>query len=160
MNRALPDPHTYSDDGSVTGRTCARCGEWKIAALFPIDPSRPGRLYAYCLACKAKYMRDRRAAGIAADPDYDRRQNLRRKYGITPEEFDALLDVQGGRCAICGSDIPKHNGGRFVVDHDHETGAVRGLLCGPCNSGLGSFGDDPERLTKAVDYLRNQRRQS
>jgi hypothetical protein len=82
----------------------------------------------------------------------ERTSYLKRKYGITPERYDELLAEQGGVCAICGReprpDISLH------VDHDHETGAIRGLLCFCCNNALGDFEDDYERLAAAVRYLR------
>jgi ribosomal protein L24E len=61
-----------------------------------------------------------------------RRQSLRRRYGLTIEQFDEMLAEQGGVCAICGTDTPLGRG-TFHVDHDHQTGQVRGLLCHPCN---------------------------
>ena len=81
----------------------------------------------------------------------DRAGHLRRRYGITLEDYDRMLETQGGGCAICGrpprTDISLH------VDHDHETGRIRGLLCFPCNNTLGDFKDDPKRLYAAADYL-------
>jgi hypothetical protein len=81
----------------------------------------------------------------------DRRSYLKRKYGITPAQYDQMLAVQGGVCAICGrkprSDISLH------VDHDHETGQRRGLLCFKCNNALGDFRDDIKQLERAVTYL-------
>lgn len=61
-----------------------------------------------------------------------------------------LYTRQEGKCAICGVD-PGY--GQLVLDHDHETNLIRGLLCRPCNSGLGFFKDDPERLRKAAYYI-------
>ena len=81
----------------------------------------------------------------------DRRSHLKRKYRITPEEYDALLEEQGGGCAICGraprEDIALH------VDHEHTTGRIRGLLCFRCNNALGDFDDDHDRLSAALAYL-------
>ncbi len=74
-----------------------------------------------------------------------------RRYGITPIQYDAMLDKQGGVCAICGS--MNGNGRILVVDHDHITEEVRGLLCGKCNLGLGLFSDNPEILLLAYTYL-------
>ncbi len=76
-----------------------------------------------------------------------------RKYGITLADFDALLASQGGACAICKGQ-PNGPGGRFHVDHCHESNKVRGLLCGRCNTAIGLLGDDPERIEKAAVYLR------
>lgn len=69
-----------------------------------------------------------------------------RKYKISAEEFVALIELQGGHCAICPEPWE-------VVDHDHLTGKVRGLLCQLCNRGLGQYGDDPELLMRAAAYL-------
>lgn len=81
----------------------------------------------------------------------NRRSHLQRKYGITPERYDEMLAAQGGGCALCGrpprEDIALH------VDHDHGTGAIRLLLCFPCNNLLGDAGDDPALLEKAASYL-------
>lgn len=77
-----------------------------------------------------------------------RESKRRTLYGIEPHEFDRMLAEQGGACAVCRRER------RLVVDHDHETGAVRGLLCDSCNQGLGKFADDTERLNAAIAYLR------
>lgn len=71
------------------------------------------------------------------------------RYGLTPEHYEALLSAQGGRCAICGG----RPTGNLHVDHDHNTGKVRGLLCGRCNPALGAFQDSPRILLAAVRYL-------
>lgn len=73
----------------------------------------------------------------------------RRKYGITQAEIEALMTMQGGRCALCRvSDADS-------VDHCHVTGRIRSMLCRACNAGLGMFGDDPKLLRAAAAYLRN-----
>lgn len=87
----------------------------------------------------------------------DRHCYLVRKYGITQHDYNALLASQGGVCGICGSDDPsKGRAGNkfFCVDHDHITGRVRGLLCVPCNTGLGRLGDNVASLERAIAYLR------
>lgn len=76
---------------------------------------------------------------------------LRRKYGLTPEEYAAMVEAQGGKCAICGS---SDNGGKpLYVDHDHTTGANRELLCNGCNALLGFAKEAPDVLLAAVQYL-------
>ncbi len=81
----------------------------------------------------------------------DRRSHLKRKYGMTIEEYDAMLEAQGGGCFICGrlprEDISLH------VDHDHSTGKVRGILCFCCNNALADFREDPALFAKAAGYL-------
>jgi hypothetical protein len=81
------------------------------------------------------------------------RKRILSKYGITIEKYDELLQTQNGGCAICGR---TENGRKknFIVDHDHKTEKVRGLLCTQCNAGLGNFRDDPSLLQSAIDYLR------
>lgn len=80
---------------------------------------------------------------------YNRRRVVA-KYGITVELYDSMLAEQGGVCKICG----RSNGKRYMmVDHDHGTGQVRGLLCTNCNCGIGHFCEDRKRLLTAVDYL-------
>ena len=71
---------------------------------------------------------------------------------MTLEDYEALLAAQNGTCAICGHDGPRR-GTRFHVDHDHESGAVRGLLCDTCNKGIGMFGDKRHLLLEAYWYL-------
>lgn len=85
-----------------------------------------------------------------------RRCNLKAAYGMTPAEFDSMLEQQGGGCAICGATDNSHaRNGTLCVDHDHGTNLVRGILCGPCNLGLGKLGDTLDGLMKAVAYLKN-----
>lgn len=78
-------------------------------------------------------------------------RNLRALYGLSLEDYENRLRAQGGVCAICGA---ASVGKRFDVDHDHETGAVRGLLCTSCNNGLRHFGESLDTLHAAVFYLR------
>jgi len=89
----------------------------------------------------------RRRQRRANDPDYRDRERARR-YGLTLEEYRAILARQGGVCAIC-----RRADRRLCVDHCHATGKVRGFLCGPCNTGLGCLGDNPEFLRAAIEYL-------
>lgn len=81
-----------------------------------------------------------------------RRANLRR-FGITPDAYDTMLAAQGGNCRICGNKNSDHRGRRLHVDHDHSTGAVRGLLCSKCNTGLGLFNNDVVLLIAAAQYV-------
>lgn len=75
---------------------------------------------------------------------------LRGTYGITLAAYEDILDRQGGKCAICDK-APAER--RLVIDHDHRTGAIRGLLCASCNVGVGMFRDHVGLLRKAIDYL-------
>lgn len=123
----------------ATRKPCETCGG-------PIPEDRKAGSIYCSYACK-KHAND--AAWRLRSPHYMRKY----LYGLSQEQFEALLATQDGRCAICGSaDWPgKHR--RPYVDHCHKTGAVRGLLCGKCNNGLGMYDDDPARLRAAADYL-------
>lgn len=78
---------------------------------------------------------------------------LRKRYGMTVAEFEEMERAQGGVCAICGRPETTRRLKRLSVDHDHDSGRVRGLLCNQCNTGIGLMGDDPDRLTAAAAYL-------
>lgn len=89
-------------------------------------------------------------------PDAHRRWRLPKKYGITVEDYEQMLLEQGGACAICRRAETVVMRGKvkpLSVDHDHESGRVRGLLCHECNVGLGKFKDNVARLKAAVTYL-------
>lgn len=101
-------------------------------------PGHEGAPNWECPECRKRYLRRLRNSHLVL------------YYGITLDEHERRAEAQGNACAICG----RHNGRkRLAVDHDHKTGEVRGLLCEKCNQGLGNFGDDPDRLRKAADYL-------
>ncbi|KND43449.1 endonuclease VII domain-containing protein [Streptomyces stelliscabiei] len=111
---------------------CRGCGEVKPRIEWHRKNSAPDGLASRCKACKA-------ATGPAG--------HLRRKYGITEAERDEMIASQMGVCCICRA-APATQ-----VDHCHETGRVRGVLCFNCNSGLGLLGDDPAAMNRAAEYL-------
>jgi hypothetical protein len=85
-------------------------------------------------------------------------ERLHRVYGLMPDDYDRLLNKQGGRCAICQAKTPKRRGIssdriEWCVDHDHRTGKVRGLLCYACNAALGCLDDDIDLFESAIHYL-------
>lgn len=80
------------------------------------------------------------------------RYRLKSRYSISEAEYHQLVAAQGGRCAICG--VSENLDGRlWCVDHDHNTGAIRGLLCTRCNAGIGALGDTAEGVRRALNYL-------
>lgn len=81
-----------------------------------------------------------------------RDKGLRRRYGIGADEVDAILASQGGQCAVCGATEPGSRG-YWNVDHCHQSGDVRGILCWTCNSGIGALGDTDEAVLRAYKYL-------
>jgi len=128
-------------DPTATDKTCSKCSEVKLVAEFSRDPRTADGRYAACKACVAKTARNAR---------------FKRKYGITADEYDQMLESQNGVCLICSG--PPPNGRPLVVDHCHSTGDVRGLLCNNCNALLGMAADDIQRLTAAITYLEKSRR--
>lgn len=161
--------------GTMTDKTCIRCEVAKPVSAFSRFARAKDGLQRWCKDCQ----REHRKAQYAADPDkyrersrayyravgnrpeFNRRNNLR-KYGLTPESFDAMLVRQNGVCAICRTPEPGGKHGQWHIDHDHSCcpgqrtcgKCIRGLLCDGCNIGLGHFGDDRERLLAAAGYLR------
>lgn len=82
---------------------------------------------------------------------YKKKNNLKKLYGVSWETYSVILESQDGGCAICGG--INESGRKLAVDHNHETGEIRGLLCDKCNRGLGFFNDDIMILDLAVEYL-------
>lgn len=87
------------------------------------------------------------------DLSHRRRENHRkRRYDLTPQKFSEMLASQDGKCAVCKTPEPRGKTS-WHVDHDHETGQIRGILCITCNIALGMLHDDPARCRAAADYL-------
>lgn len=104
----------------------------------------------------ATYMRDYQRAQRAANPDYGRNHDLKRHYGVTLDWYNERHAEQGGVCAICKQPETMVIRGKVLnlaVDHCHDEGHVRGLLCADCNRALGMFKHDPNLLTAAIAYL-------
>jgi len=126
-----------------TFKECIRCGDTKGTGSFrqytKRDRAKPRTyLQTVCRECEREYAR---------------RRSFERRRGITLEERDELLAEQDGRCAACGTDNPGTKLG-FMVDHDHDTGRIRGILCHHCNAALGHAKDDTQRLAGMILYLR------
>jgi hypothetical protein len=93
-----------------------------------------------------------RKANSEKSAAYTRNRDLQRKYGLSVAGFDEMLAAQNNRCALCSTDAPGGKG-TFHVDHCHDTGRVRGLLCMSCNVGIGQLKHSPELLQRAIEYL-------
>src|ERR1700742_5129728 len=124
----------------VKRATCLTCGQ-----------EMTGGHKTHCLDCRRILQQDWRAANGARVAEYSRRRSLRR-YGLTTQQYDAMLADQHGRCFVCQADQPGGMG-RFPVDHNHRTRAIRKLLCNNCNAALGMAGDSADRLRALADYL-------
>lgn len=145
-------------------RLCTRCHELKPETEFYKATKGQRGLRAVCKKCHneksdqwQKQNREQANANArnwrARNPEKVRisalRHYVRKHYGMTLEEYNAL--TQNARCAICRKKIKP---GKHCLDHCHESGRVREVLCGKCNTGLGCFRDDPELLELAAEYLR------
>lgn len=137
-------------------KLCSKCFEMKDFSTFsPAKQCRDG-YRPECKACHnaAEKLRDKSHRSTIT-PAYKRRERLKRVYGLSPEDYDQRLAEQGGVCAICQENRSwnRREGDVLVVDHDHNTGEVRGLLCHPCNQVLGLMREDAARLSAAAAYL-------
>jgi hypothetical protein len=139
---AEPRPTGQREKHAPGFKRCPRC-----TAVLPLDAfgrnrsSRDGYT-TYCRLCH-----NETTAETLARNGGSRRYHLARRYKITLEEYDAMHDAQGGKCAVCRERKAAH------VDHDHRTGKVRGLLCFTCNAALGNVRDDPGLLMALIGYL-------
>ena len=129
-------------------KLCTRCGVVKPLEDFARASKRTDGRQSVCKDC-----------GLDLRRTTQRNSDLKRKFGMSAEDYDAMLDKQDHRCMICGRHesalANTGNGIRLLaVDHNHATGTVRDLLCYACNTGLGSFRDDPNVLEAAAAYLR------
>jgi hypothetical protein len=128
-----------------------------VAAFYTLRSSVNGKLYrqSYCKACGNK---KRLEYGKSKPGSHCYRRYHMKQYGLTVAQYDAILEAQGHVCAICRhpethvSSFTKKTR-RLCVDHDHNTGRVRGLLCSRCNRAIGMLGDDLPRLRAVVAYL-------
>lgn len=132
-------------------KTCRKCGLEKPDGAFGIHQSTMrGKRYVYpnkdCNGCRAESDRIRRRN--FPNKASTRKSQLKIKYGLTPEDFEMMLREQSEQCLICQQKMAVPN-----IDHCHQTGKVRGLLCSNCNTGLGRFKDCKKNLLRAVLYL-------
>lgn len=121
---------------------CGRCKRDLPKNQFAKNRAKPDGLQERCKECRAKHYKD---VGYL---ETSRDNRLKREYGISLEDYEAMFAGQDGCCKIC-----KTSGEDLVVDHCHETGIVRGLLCNNCNWGLGNFKDNVDFLESAEGYL-------
>lgn len=147
--------------------TCRACYQKNRSAKMPFSSCHPEKVEHAGGLCRPCYQAGYRGPRASCHPDKKRvafdlcqdcynnlpvnkarsiKKRRLRKYGLSDEQYQTMLDNQDGKCAICG-DVPT------AVDHDHSTGLVRGLLCHSCNAGLGHFRDSPSLLEKAARYI-------
>lgn len=129
---------------------CSLCDKRMSFEFFYNLKSSPDGKYSSCKKCAYKHEKKWVAANREQSAMIKRRRDLRKKYGITLEDYTRMYVKQKGRCLICDT---KHEEGKLVVDHCHATGTVRALLCSKCNKGLGLFHDDVDLMQEAAKYI-------
>ena len=132
-----------------THKVCSKCGIKKERSEYYNDSSRNDGITSYCKECtrsKTDKWRKENPEKVNQASIWYRRE---RTYGITEEDFMKMIDNQKWECAVCKKSIDES----CHVDHNHENGKVRGLLCDSCNKGLGFFKDNVEHLASAIKYL-------
>lgn len=144
-----------------TTKACTLCGEDKpLTDYYADNRTRDGKCQR-CKPCHDIYAKGWKSRNREKTLEYNRTHYHRsgvhyRRYGLTKEQFDALLQSQQGVCAICQQPETVIVRGRLRplhIDHDHTTGRVRGLLCSACNTAIGKMKDDPSILRAAATYL-------
>lgn len=146
--RILPRFDEVARPEHYNSKRCGTCKEELPTSAFAKNRAKKDGLQDRCKACRAAHYVN---SGYSSFAYW---KTILRKYNIDIDEYARLLKAQDYRCAICRISFEDS---MLVVDHCHETGDVRGLLCNPCNRGLGFFRDDTDALLAAADYVNTER---
>lgn len=133
----------------MKAKVCRDCKLSKSVEDFHIDNNNKGGRKNFCKTCSSARQKHNRQKSSSQVRARQRIYELRR-YGLELQDYEALLVAQGGKCAICGLTGGDKN---LSVDHCHNSGHVRGLLCQSCNTAIGLLQDNPELCQKASVYL-------
>lgn len=125
-------------------KVCKRCTEEKCLVEFGVDRHSKDGHSRYCKPCNVLARREVVARNPEQRKKTQRKADIKRWYGVTPECYDERMSL--GYCEVCGD---TH---KLVYDHDHTTGAFRGVLCDRCNVALGSLRDDPVIIRRLAEY--------
>ncbi len=139
-------------------KRCCTCTTEKPLGEYYKENGRLDGLSPACKVCSNKRAKLYRKTNKEHVSKLDRKSYLKLTYGITQVQYKDMLKEQNGVCSICGlleSDILRGKIKSMSVDHCHENGHVRGLLCSKCNTGLGAFKDNIDILASAISYLKN-----
>ena len=138
-------------------KACSHCKQELPLDQFYDQKGKANGKTSWCKKCMGNRVAEKRKDPVqkALWKEYGRRSTLKKRYGITADEYDAMAASQGGVCAICSTNTSggRGPGSRLAVDHHHDTGKVRALLCSMCNQGIGMFKENVEVMQKAIDYL-------
>lgn len=161
-------------------KQCTRCGATKPISEFHKSPTSRDKLQSRCKPCQnelaleykrknpekvrrahqewsaknREHLNKRQREWHRKNPGKGSDYELKQNYGLPVGSYDKMLAAQNGRCAICKTDKPNGKG-RFHLDHCHDTGTIRGLLCSSCNLAIGHLKHSEEILQAAINYLRS-----
>ena len=137
----------------MTTKICGKCKKNKNASSFHRDSKRPDGLQSYCIKC-----RKNKRIYTHGYSEKNKPSIIRNKYNLTMEEVNLIFINQDQKCKICGDryETVSRRGGLYI-DHCHNLGHVRGLLCSKCNTMLGNAKDNIDILRKAIDYLKGDK---
>ena len=138
-------------------KKCTKCQNVKSLENFAVRKRRKSGFASWCSECLNEWRRKDKIKTKNKYQDYEFARGLKRFYGLTVHQYESMLLKQNGCCDCCGIHESKFKR-RLHVDHDHETGKIRALLCTECNPGLGYFKHSIERLELAVQYLKKFKR--
>lgn len=135
-------------------KVCIVCGDPKALSEFNYS-SQKGKNINTCKKCRVDQKRERDRIDPYEHKRRTRNSNLKRKFGITLDDYEDMLFAQGGRCLICDiydRELTKE----LCVDHNHETGKIRGLLCNRCNTLVGFLEKNKDLLSMAFNYIKEK----
>ena len=145
MLPVLPDEHGF--------KKCSKCQEHKPLEGYYSCPTMKSGYRSSCIECSKESSKR-----FKKSPEQIKAGHLKHDYGLTVEEYAKMYKEQDGLCAICGKPETVRNHSHVIsalaVDHNHETGRVRGLLCSNCNKGIGNLKEDETILLNAIEYLK------
>ena len=141
----------------LRSKACSNCQSIKPITDFGEASGYRDGHYGQCKSCRSKlnsaYAKLHPAKRKKTTPEANRKNALKTKYGLTESQFERMLADQNGACAICKTESPGGRHGTFHVDHCHDTGKVRGVLCHSCNVTLGRVGDSIDGVMRYLNYL-------
>jgi hypothetical protein len=130
-------------------KVCSKCNIEKTFSEFNKDKTKQDGFRTICKKCRVASSASYYSENTGTIRQKVKEYWLRSRYGMEMKDLEALLASQGYCCPICKEKIKNS----YHIDHNHDTGEVRGLLCGCCNRGLGIFKDSPSRIQNAFQYL-------
>jgi hypothetical protein len=120
-------------------KICTKCNSEQPLSEFYKRSNTKSGLHSWCKSCIKE---------IKSWKTYQRKYSIKKRYGLSLDDYEAMFEAQEGKCKICKTESLV-----LAIDHCHSTGKIRGLLCDRCNHGLGHFKDDINLLIKAIEYL-------